>query len=152
MQGGLFWRQVNPGGFPGFRAFPRCLFQGLSPSARRGVRAQGGREHGVSVPGGAGSCAQPPIYLEVQGCPRSLFQGFSALRAGLCVFMADVYMEAPQAGEQAGAPLERPQELHRFLVHGPDGRRLESVAEKKCARCRPPPVPVTPCSRRVRDS
>ena len=55
-----------------------------------------------------------------------------ACPAGLCVFMADVYMEAPPAGEQGGAP-ERPQELHRFLVHGPDGRRLESVTEKRCA-------------------
>lgn len=52
--------------------------------------------------------------------------------AGLCVFMADVYMEAPNGSA------ERPQELHRFLVHGPDGRRLESVAEKRRARPQPP--------------
>lgn len=48
--------------------------------------------------------------------------------AGLCVFMADVYMEAP-----SGDGDQRPHELHRFLVHGPDGRRLESVAEKRQA-------------------
>ena len=48
--------------------------------------------------------------------------------AGLCVFMADVYLEAPNGdGDQ------RPHELHRFLVHGPDGRRLESIAEKRQA-------------------
>ena len=42
--------------------------------------------------------------------------------------MADVYVEA-----LAGDAERRPQELHRFLVHCPDGRRLESVAEKRCA-------------------
>ena len=69
---------------------------------------------------------------------------------GLCVFMADVYTEAPRAAE-AGAPPggERPQELHRFLVHCPDGRRLESAAEKRCARACPvgcglPPPPPPP--------
>lgn len=46
--------------------------------------------------------------------------------AGLCVFMADVYTEA-----KPGTADQRPQELHRFLVHCPDGRRLESQAEKR---------------------
>ena len=41
--------------------------------------------------------------------------------------MADVYMEAAGGGEDAP-----PQELHRFLVHCPDGRRLESLSQKKC--------------------
>ena len=42
--------------------------------------------------------------------------------------MADVYMEA-----QCGAEDTPPQELHRFLVHCPDGGRLESVSQKRCA-------------------
>ena len=47
--------------------------------------------------------------------------------AGLYVFMADVYMEA-----QCSAEDTPPQELHRFLVHCPDGGRLESVSQKRC--------------------
>ena len=54
------------------------------------------------------------------------------LCAGLYVFMADVYMEAAGGGEDAP-----PQELHRFLVHCPDGRRLESHSQKKCVPRRP---------------
>ncbi len=72
--------------------------------------------------------------------------------AGLCVFMADVYMEAPSGDED-----QRPHELHRFLVHCPDGRRLESVAEKRqallsccklCGNCAAPhtvPGGLLPC-------
>ena len=48
--------------------------------------------------------------------------------AGLYVFMADVYMEAQCSAEDT--PL---QELHRFLVHCPDGGRLESLSQKRCA-------------------
>ncbi|CAL8469360.1 g8901 [Coccomyxa elongata] len=62
-----------------------------------------------------------------RGRPRVTYDVTAALNAmGLCVFMADVYMEAP-----SGDGDQRPHELHRFLVHGPDGRRLESVAEKR---------------------
>ncbi|KAK9831988.1 hypothetical protein WJX81_006685 [Elliptochloris bilobata] len=62
-----------------------------------------------------------------RGRPRVTYDVTAALNTlGLCVFMADVYVEA-----LAGDAERRPQELHRFLVHCPDGRRLESVAEKR---------------------
>jgi hypothetical protein len=65
-----------------------------------------------------------------RGRPRVTHDVTAALSAlGLCVFMADVYVEA-----LAGDAERRPQELHRFLVHCPDGRRLETVAQKRCAR------------------
>ena len=50
--------------------------------------------------------------------------------AGLCVFMADVYVEA--AGE-AAAVGRRPQELHRFLVNRDDGSCLTTRSQKRCA-------------------
>jgi hypothetical protein len=47
---------------------------------------------------------------------------------GICVFMADIFVEPTSAleGEE-----RRPQELHRFLVHFADGRRLETPEEKR---------------------
>ena len=73
---------------------------------------------------------------------RTSWQALAAVRAlqrsargcaGLYVFMADVYMEA-----QCSAEDTPPQELHRFLVHCPDGGRLESVSQKRCAADGPP--------------
>ncbi len=77
-----------------------------------------------------------------RGRPRVTHDVTAALSAlGLCVFMADVYVEA-----LAGDAERRPQELHRFLVHCPDGRRLETVAQKRCGcpRRRPRRRPVRP--------
>lgn len=39
--------------------------------------------------------------------------------------MADVYIDVVKSD------IERPVELHRFLIHRPDGKRLETQAEKK---------------------
>lgn len=63
-----------------------------------------------------------------RGRPRVTYDVTAALNAmQLCVFMADVYIESP-----GGAGEQRPQELHRFLVHCIDGCRLRSAAEKRC--------------------
>lgn len=40
--------------------------------------------------------------------------------------MADVYIDVLKND------VNRPVELHRFLIHRPDGKRLQSAAEKKC--------------------
>ncbi|KAL3157737.1 hypothetical protein ABBQ32_012162 [Trebouxia sp. C0010 RCD-2024] len=62
-----------------------------------------------------------------RGRPRVTYDVTAALNAmQLCVFMADVYIESP-----GGAGEQRPQELHRFLVHCIDGCRLRSAAEKR---------------------
>lgn len=45
--------------------------------------------------------------------------------AGLCVFMADVYIDV------LNKEFDRPVELHRFLIHKPDGKRLASTAERR---------------------
>lgn len=62
-----------------------------------------------------------------RGRPRVTYDVTAALNAmQLCVFMADVYIESP-----VGDVDQRPQELHRFLVHCTDGCRLRSAAEKR---------------------
>ncbi|CAK0784176.1 hypothetical protein CVIRNUC_007379 [Coccomyxa viridis] len=62
-----------------------------------------------------------------RGRPRVTYDVTAALaNMGLYVFMADVYMEA-----QCSAEDTPPQELHRFLVHCPDGGRLESLSQKR---------------------
>ena len=62
-----------------------------------------------------------------RGRPRVTYDVTAALNAmQLCVFMADVYIESP-----VGDVEQRPQELHRFLVHCIDGCRLRSAAEKR---------------------
>lgn len=57
--------------------------------------------------------------------------------AGLCVFMADVYVEA---AEEAAAAGRRPQELHRFLVNRDDGTCLSTRAQKRQV---PPPTAIS---------
>ena len=62
-----------------------------------------------------------------RGRPRVTYDVTAALNAmQLCVFMADVYIESP-----LGDVEQRPQELHRFLVHCVDGCRLSSAGEKR---------------------
>lgn len=62
-----------------------------------------------------------------RGRPRVTYDVTAALNAmQLCVFMADVYIES-----SAGDTEQRPQELHRFLVHCIDGCRLSSSEEKR---------------------
>ena len=62
-----------------------------------------------------------------RGRPRVTYDVTAALNAmQLCVFMADVYIESP-----VGDTEQRPQELHRFLVHCIDGCRLGSSQEKR---------------------
>ena len=62
-----------------------------------------------------------------RGRPRVTYDVTAALNAmQLCVFMADLYIESP-----VGDTEQRPQELHRFLVHCRDGCRLRSAAEKR---------------------
>ncbi|KAK9803674.1 hypothetical protein WJX72_010742 [[Myrmecia] bisecta] len=62
-----------------------------------------------------------------RGRPRVTYDVTAALNhMDLCVFMADVFIEA-----RLGDTERRPQELHRFLIHYKDGRRLESVGEKR---------------------
>ena len=57
----------------------------------------------------------------------------AALNAiGICVFMADIYVEPPEEMEPGAE--RRPQELHRFLVHLSDGCRLSTAEQKRCAR------------------
>lgn len=66
-----------------------------------------------------------------RGRPRVTYDVTAALNAmQLCVFMADLYIESP-----VGDVEQRPQELHRFLVHCRDGCRLCSAAEKRCDLC-----------------
>ena len=63
-----------------------------------------------------------------RGRPSVSYDVTAALNAmQLRVFMADVYIESP-----VGDAEQRPQELHRFLVHCVDGCRLSSSAEKRC--------------------
>ena len=66
-----------------------------------------------------------------RGRPRVTYDVTAALNAmQLCVFMADVYIESP-----VGDTEQRPQELHRFLVHCIDGCRLSSSQEKRSGLC-----------------
>lgn len=75
-----------------------------------------------------------------RGRPRVTYDVTAALNAmQLCVFMADVYIESAGGGGE-----QRPQELHRFLVHCIDGCRLRSAAEKRWFLSCPIVVPL-PC-------
>lgn len=49
----------------------------------------------------------------------------SRVYAGLRVFMADVFIDVLKTD------MDRPVEIHRFLVHKVDGKHLSSHAEKK---------------------
>ena len=61
-----------------------------------------------------------------RGRPRVTYDVTAALNAiGVCVFMADVYVEMDPGLER------RPQELHRFLVHQSDGSRLATEQQKR---------------------
>lgn len=69
-----------------------------------------------------------------RGRPRVTFdvtQGLSA--AGVGVFMADVYIERPDAEALAFASPSGPpaQEMHRFLIHLPNGKPVDSDRDKK---------------------
>ena len=56
----------------------------------------------------------------------------AALNAiGICVFMADIYVEPPE--EMEPGTQRRPLELLRFLVHLSDGSRLSTAEQKRCA-------------------
>ena len=79
----------------------------------------------------------PDLYFGFRAAQGLCSRAFLRCAQGCACSWRTCTWRRPTAGEQAGAPLERPQELHRFLVHGPDGRRLESVAEKRCALYRP---------------
>ncbi|KAL4458483.1 hypothetical protein ABPG75_013348 [Micractinium tetrahymenae] len=69
-----------------------------------------------------------------RGRPRVTFdvtQGLSA--AGVGVFMADVYIERPDL-DPYGCPLasgSQAQEMHRFLIHLPNGKPICSERDKK---------------------
>ena len=67
-----------------------------------------------------------------RGRPRVTYDVTAALNAiGICVFMADIYVEPPEEMEPGAE--RRPLELHRFLVHLSDGCRLSTAEQKRCA-------------------
>ena len=73
-----------------------------------------------------GSCS-PRTSAEAEHGWLLIIDMFPCCTVGLCVFMADVYIDVVQSDT------ERPVELHRFLIHRADGTRLRTAAEKQCA-------------------
>lgn len=84
------------------------------------------------------SCTELTITANIdsggRGRPRVTFdvtQGLSA--AGVGVFMADVYIERPEV-DPYGCPLISgpvAQEMHRFLIHMPNGQPVSGERDKK---------------------
>lgn len=74
------------------------------------------------------SVSTEAIHKEWQGSQIPVLSSFDhrhKVAAGLRVFMADVFIDMLKTD------MDRPVEIHRFLVHKSDGKHLSSRNEKK---------------------